>query len=131
MKRDDQSVGGEIKAAVSFMMSGITQENTQGRPRGKFMCGSGGQVRITLATKDAQMVIGGRLAEKGMVRCGFLQCLARQNVDQVGGCLQRLDPERLRRDAWNRRERTTLLMEQMMRSALPFWGEVYGQDMRR
>jgi hypothetical protein len=27
-------------------------------------------------------------------------------------------------DAWNRRERTTLLVERIMRSALPFWVEV-------
>jgi len=35
------------------------------------------------------------------------------------------------REAWNSRERTTLLMERMIRSALPFWEEVYGHDMRR
>ena len=35
------------------------------------------------------------------------------------------------REAWNSRERITLLMERMIRSALLFWEEVYGHDMRR
>jgi len=34
-------------------------------------------------------------------------------------------------DTWNRRERTTLLVERIMHSALPFWAEVPGQDMRK
>ena len=39
------------------------------------------------------MIIGRRLAKGGEVWGGFLQRLGGQNVDEVGGCLQRLDPK--------------------------------------
>ena len=39
------------------------------------------------------MVIGGCLAEKGEVWSGFLQRLGGQNVDEVGGYLQCLNPK--------------------------------------
>jgi hypothetical protein len=34
------------------------------------------------------------------------------------------------REAWIGRVRMTSFVVRIMRSALPFWGEVYGQDMR-
>jgi len=51
------------------------------------------QVWVAFATKDTQMIIGRRLAKKGEVWGGFLQHLCGQNVDEVGGCLQRLNPK--------------------------------------
>ena len=51
------------------------------------------QVWVAFATKDTQMIIGRRLAKKGEVWGGFLQRLCGQNVDEVGGCLQRLNPK--------------------------------------
>ena len=51
------------------------------------------QVWVTFATKETQMIIGGRLAEEGEVWGGFLQHLGGQNVDEVGGYLQRLNPK--------------------------------------
>jgi hypothetical protein len=38
--------------------------------------------------------------------------------------------KRAGRDAWSRRVRMVSLVVRIMRSALPFWEEVYGQDMR-
>ena len=51
------------------------------------------QVWVAFATKDTQMIIGRRLAKKGEVWGGFLQRLCGQNVDEVGGCLQSLNPK--------------------------------------
>ena len=83
----------------------------------------GRQVRVTFATKITKVIIGGRGAEEG-VRRPRLEHFGWQNVKQVSGCLQSFDPVRWKREAWNRRERIMLLLEWMMRSALPFWAEV-------
>ena len=37
MPGDDDSVGREVKAAISFVMSGIAKEDTQGGVGGKFV----------------------------------------------------------------------------------------------
>jgi len=37
MPGDDDSVGREVKAAISFVMSGIAKEDTQGGAGGKFV----------------------------------------------------------------------------------------------
>ena len=62
-------------------------------------------------------------AEVDEVRCGGLECFSGEQVKEVGGGMKHLHLEG-GADAWNRRERTTLLVEQIMRSALPFWVEV-------
>ena len=93
MTRDDQSVGREVKAAVSFMMSRVSQKNTHGGLGRKFVAGCSRQVGVAFATEDAKMIIGGRSPKKGMVRGGGSNRLGGQNVDEVGGCLQGFDPE--------------------------------------
>ena len=70
MTGDDHSVGREIEAAVSFVVSGVSQEDTQGGSGREFVGGSGRQVGIKFAPKDANVVIGGRSAEEGSVGCG-------------------------------------------------------------
>ena len=37
MPRDDDAIGREVKAAVSFVMVGIAKEDAQGRPGGEFV----------------------------------------------------------------------------------------------
>jgi hypothetical protein len=43
---------GEIKAAVSFVMVRIAEEDAQGRPGGEFVRTCGGQVGITFTAKN-------------------------------------------------------------------------------
>jgi hypothetical protein len=52
MPRDDDAIGGEVKAAVSFVMVGIAKKDAQGRPGGEFVRGYGGQVGITFAAEN-------------------------------------------------------------------------------
>jgi len=54
--------------------------------------GSGRQVRVTFATKNAKVVVGGHGAKEGSVWCGEPERLGGQNVEKVGGCLQSFDP---------------------------------------
>ena len=56
------------------------------------MGGSGRQVRVTFAAKDAKVVVGGHGAKEGSVWCGEPERLGGQNVEKVGGCLQSFDP---------------------------------------
>ena len=76
-------MGDEIKAAitVSFVMSGITQEDTQGRTRRQFMGSGGRQVGVTLAAGNVELVIGGRSAEEGSVRRARLEHFGGQDVE--------------------------------------------------
>ena len=55
------------------------------------MGGCGRQVGITFATKDTKVVVGGRNTKKGCVRCRGPKCLGRQNVEEVGSCLEGFD----------------------------------------
>ena len=55
------------------------------------MGGGGRQVRVTFATKDAKVVVGGHGAKEGSVWCGEPERLGGQNVEKVGGCLQSFD----------------------------------------
>ena len=80
------------------------------------MRSGGGEVWIALTPKHTQMIVRG--GEPKRTKCG----VADSSV-LVGGGMKRLHPEG-GADAWNRRERTTLLVEQIMRSALPFWVEL-------
>ena len=41
MPRNNDSVGREVKAVVSFMVSGVAQEDAQGGARGEFVGGCG------------------------------------------------------------------------------------------
>ena len=82
MPRDDDSVGGEIKAAVSFVMSGIAKEDAQGGARGEFMWSCGGEVWITLATENPKVIIRRGFAQKGEVWRGEVEGLGWQDVNQ-------------------------------------------------
>ena len=56
------------------------------------MGGCGRQVGITFATKDTEVVVGGRSAKESGVRCRGPKCLGRQNVEEVGSCLEGFTP---------------------------------------
>jgi hypothetical protein len=56
---DDDIVGGEIKTLVTFVVSGVSEENTFGGVGCQFMGGFSGEIRIAGTTKHAQVLIGG------------------------------------------------------------------------
>ena len=62
MPRDDDSICGEINAAVSFLMSGVAKEDTKSGARGEFVDSSGRDVRVTFVAKDPKMIVRRRLA---------------------------------------------------------------------
>ena len=56
-------------------MSRVAKENAQDGPRSEFMWSHGGQVWVTFAIEDSQVIIGWRLAKEGKVRRGKLESL--------------------------------------------------------
>jgi hypothetical protein len=56
---NDDVIGGEIKTLITFVVSGVSKENTSGGPRCQFMSGFDGEIRIACTTKHAQVLIGG------------------------------------------------------------------------
>jgi hypothetical protein len=89
---DDYLVGRHVKAAVSFVVSRVIKEDTQGRPRSEFVGGRGRQVRIAFATEDSKVCISRRCAKEGKMRRGEAKSLGRQNVNQRSGCGEGLNP---------------------------------------
>ena len=90
MPGNNDSVRGEVKAAVSFVMSRITQEDTEGGARREFVGSCGRQVGVTFASKDAQVIIRRRCAKEGAVWRGELEGLGWQNVNQNCRCRESL-----------------------------------------
>ena len=74
------------------MVSRVTEEDTQGRPRSEFVGGCGRQVRIAFATEDSKVRISRRCAKEGKMRPGEAKSLGRQNVNQRSGCGEVLNP---------------------------------------
>jgi len=62
MPRDDDSFSGEIKAAISFVMSGVAKEGTESGVGSEFVDCSGREVRVTFVAKDPKMIVRRRLA---------------------------------------------------------------------
>ena len=96
MPRDDDLVGGKIKAAITFVVSRISKEDTQSKAGGELVSCCGGQVRIAGATKDTKMII--RRGEPSRAWCGvdmfsvlvgrrLRRCVAvwRASTQKVGG----------------------------------------------
>jgi hypothetical protein len=52
MVGDDDVVGGEIKTLITFVISGVSEENTSGEPRCQFMSGFGREIGIAGTTEQ-------------------------------------------------------------------------------
>ena len=120
MTRDDQTVGREVKAAVSFVMSRITQEDTEGGARREFVGSCGRQVGVTFASKDAQVIIHQRCAIEGAVWRGELEGLGWQNVNQNGHRRESLGPVGRRHGGLKQQGANYIIEGANNRSALPF-----------
>lgn len=85
MTRDDYAVCGKIEAPVTTMVGGITEEDTRGRSRGKFVWSGSGEVRMTPTAKDTKMIKGmGRPEENFMGSFGS-KSFSGMEIENVGG----------------------------------------------
>jgi hypothetical protein len=83
--RDDDIIGGEIKTPITFVVSGVSEENTFGGPRCQFMGGFGGEIKIAGSTEHVQVLIGGGDSMEGEVWAGHAYRLGGEVVEQICG----------------------------------------------
>jgi hypothetical protein len=57
VSRDDQTVCGEIKAMLAFVIIGVTKEDTPGRARSELMRRGCSSVMVTRAAENSEMLI--------------------------------------------------------------------------
>jgi hypothetical protein len=85
VSRDGDVVGGEIKTLVTFVVSGVSEQNRSGGPRCQFVGGCGGEIRIAGTTEHAQVLIGRGDSMEGEVWAGHADRLAGEAVQQICG----------------------------------------------
>ena len=69
MTRDDDSIGGTVKAAVSLVVSGVAEKNTECRTRRKLVSDCGSEVWVASTTKDSNVIVRRRHPVKSGVWC--------------------------------------------------------------
>jgi hypothetical protein len=85
MSGDDDVIGGEMKAPVTFMVSGVSEKNTSRGPGCQFVNGFGGEIRIAGTTEHVQVRIGGGDSMMGEVCTGHVDRLGGEAVQQICG----------------------------------------------
>jgi hypothetical protein len=89
---DDNVVGGEIKTLITFVVNGVSEENTFGGPGCQFVSGFGGEIRIAGTTEQAQVLIGGGDSMEGEVWTGHADRLGGEAVQQICGGVEPFYP---------------------------------------
>jgi hypothetical protein len=88
MSEDNDVVGGEMKAPVTFMVSGVSEENTSRGPGCQFVNGFGGEIRIAGTTEHVQVHIRGGDSMVGEVCTGRADRLGVEVVQQICGSVE-------------------------------------------
>ena len=89
---DNQSIRREIKVAILLVLGQVAKEDAGCGARGELMGCSGGKVRITQAAKDAEMIIGGWRAKKGLVGSGKGNGPCRVTIQKISGGMEGFNP---------------------------------------
>ena len=69
MTRDNDSIGGTVKATVSLVVSRVAEKNTKCRTWRKFLSGCGSEVWVASTTKDPKVIIRRQNPVMGEVWC--------------------------------------------------------------
>jgi hypothetical protein len=67
--RDDDAVGGEVRASIPLVVRGVAEEEAASGARRKLVRGGSKNVRVAGTTEHAQVVVGRGCAVQGKVRC--------------------------------------------------------------
>jgi hypothetical protein len=89
---DDDVVGGEIKTPVTFVVSGVSEENTSGGPGCQLVSGFGGEIRIAGTIEHAQVLIGGGDSMEGEVWADRADRLGGEAVQHICGGVEPFYP---------------------------------------
>jgi hypothetical protein len=75
VSEDDNIVGGKIKTPVTFVVSGVSEENIFGGPGCQFVSGFDGEIWIACTTEHVQVLIRGGDSMEGKVWTGHVDRL--------------------------------------------------------
>jgi hypothetical protein len=92
VSRDNDIFGGEIKTPTTFVVSGVSGENTSGGSECQFVSGFGGEIRIAGTIEHAQVLIGGGDSMEGEVWAGRADHLGGEVVQQICGIVEPFYP---------------------------------------
>jgi hypothetical protein len=90
--RDHESIGGEVKASITFVMFGIPKKDATSGAWSKFVRCYGGHVRVAFAAKDTNMLISGSCTKQGIMRAWCADGLGGEMIQQVRRCVETLNP---------------------------------------
>lgn len=117
----------DVEAPVPAMIRWVTEENTRCRSRAQFVRHGCCLIGIAKAAEHTQLVVIWWCAKKKLVWGFGASALARPSVDEQRGSGQSLDPK-LTGHAGVEKETSFRVL--IIRSALRFCDEVYGQVRR-
>ena len=123
---DQDAARGEVKAAVLLVVMGVTEEHTTSRAGRQLVRSGGGGVWVTRTPEDPKAVVARRDTEESLVWSGSRRSSGQKTVEKVDGGVEALNPEARGQRGLDQKGAHDVVR----RAALPFWGEVYGQDIR-
>jgi hypothetical protein len=89
---DQETISGEIKTSVPFVIRRVTEEDTMGAAGGKLMWSGGRKVGVARTPKNVKMVIGCSGAKKSKAGYGGTNHCCRKTIKEVGGVVEALNP---------------------------------------
>ena len=92
MARDDDTIGGEIKAPVALMVRRVADESTQGGAWGKLVRSGSSEVGIAGTSENSEVMVGRKSAVKGKERSAQVQSFGGEAIDEEGGCGKSISP---------------------------------------
>jgi hypothetical protein len=92
MSRNDDTICGEIKTSIAFVVGRITKEDTLGRAGSEFVRCSSSDIRVAGTTKNPKMITWWNCAKESNIRTDGLYSFGRKAIQKIGGCVQTFNP---------------------------------------
>jgi len=90
--RDDDPIGGKVKAPITLVIRRVAEEGAQSGPRGQLVRGSGGEIWIAGASKGPEIMRGGKGVMESEEGGAHVQGFGGEAIDEVGGCGESIGP---------------------------------------
>ena len=93
MARDDDTITGEIHAAITLVVRRVAEKNASTRPGSEFVGHGGGGVRVAKATKDTQGRVIRVGVMEGKIWRGSANGFGGEAIKDVSGVMKRFYPK--------------------------------------
>ena len=119
MSGDQDAARGEVKASVSLVIRGVTEEHTSRAGR-QFVRSGGRGVRVSRTPEDPKVVVARRGTEESVVWSGSRRSSGRKAVERVGGGVEALSPEARGQRGLDQKSAHDVIVLRIICSVLPF-----------